>query len=207
MNKENIYDAIKQQILVGHYKSGDLLKERVLMEKYKIGRTPLREIFLRLQKDGLIRRFSRLGTVVAPLDIKKLFDVGGIRGQLEGMVATLAASRISGEALEEMRASLRAMEDAIREEDISSFAMEETRLHNILYCATGNLALKEFLATQYSLFMRAWFIFERTAQDLTEQLEHWQDMYQALCEKDEEKVMASNMNHCTAFFNRLQELR
>ena len=207
MLKDEVYEAIKQQILVGHYKPGDLLVELVLMEEYKIGKSPLREIFFRLQHNGLIRRFSRVGTIVSPIDTKKLHDISEIRFYLEGIVARLAVKRISNKEMEDMRISLQKMEDAIKEERINCFAAEEAALHNILYTATRNVALKEFIEEQYNMFTRIWFSVERTHMDLTVQLNHWKTIYEALCEKDEEKAVASNMKHFEEYFNHLKSMR
>ena len=207
MTKDRVYEAIKQQILTGYYKPGDLLNERTLLDEYKIGKTPLREIFFRLQNDGLIRRFPRVGTIVSPIDTKRLYDVAEIRHYLEGIVARLAVRRISNKALEEMRAGLQRMEDAVKEGRNSAFAEEEAGLHNMLYAATGNTALKEFIETQYNLFTRIWFSVERTPVAFVEQLEHWKGIYQALCEKDEEKAVAGNMRHFEDYFNRLKSMQ
>ena len=207
MLKEEVYEAVKRQILVGHYKPGDLLIERQLMAEYNIGKSPLREIFFRLQQDGLIRRFSRVGTIVSPIDTNRLYDVAEIRFYLEEIVARLAVKRISDEALEEMRASLQKLEDAAREGRSGCFATEEAHLHNILYTATGNAALKEFIEEQYSLFTRIWFSVKRAPIDLMEQLAHWKSIYQALREKDEENVVKMNMKHFENYFNQLKSAR
>ena len=207
MLKDAVYEAIKQQILIGHYGPGDLLNERALMDEYKIGKTPLREIFIRLQNDGLIRRYSRVGTIVAPIHTKKLHEVAEIRSYLEGIVARLAVKRISDKALEKMRASLQQMEEAIQAGEISAFATEEANLHTMLYAAAGNTTLKEFIEAQYSIFTRIWFSVERTPMDLTEQLNHWKATYQALIEKDEEKAAASNIKHFEDYFNHLSSMK
>jgi DNA-binding GntR family transcriptional regulator len=206
MPKDEVYEAIKHKILLGYYKPSDPLNERELMEEYKIGKTPLREVFFRLQHDGLIRRFPRLGTVVSPLDTKKLYNVAEIRHHLEGIVAKLAVERISDATLEEIRVGIEVMKKAIEEEDRSLFASEEAHLHSLLYAATGNLALKEFIEAQYSLFTRAWFMVERTPVDLTEQLNDWKNIYQGLREKDVEKTAESNMKHFERYFVLLRSL-
>jgi len=207
MLKDEMYAVIKQQILIGFYSPGDLLNERELMDEYKIGKTPLREVFFRLQRDGLIRRFPRIGTIVAPIDTKRLYEIAEIRLYLEGIVARLAVKRITGKILEEMGEALQKMEEAAGEQKIGNFAAEEANLHSMLYKATGNAALKEFIEEQYSLFTRIWFTVERTPMDLTEQLRHWKLTYQALCEKDEEKAAESNMKHFEDYFNHLKSMR
>jgi DNA-binding GntR family transcriptional regulator len=207
MSKDTVYAAIKQHILVGRYRPGDPLNERELMDEYAIGKTPLREVFFRLQSEGLIRRFARIGTIVAPIDTKKVYDVAEIRFYLEGIVARLAVRRISAAALEAMSATLQKMEEVAREENHSAFAAEEAALHNMLYTAAGNVALKEFIEAQYSLFTRIWFSVDRTPVDLTEQLNHWKAICQALRERDEEKAVASNRKHFEVYFDRLKSMR
>jgi len=204
MLKNTVYEAIKQRILVGHYKAGDLLNERALMEEYGIGKSPLREVFFSLQHDGLIRRYSRIGTVVAPIDTKKLRDVVEVRHHLEAIVASLAVKRISDKTLEEMGAGLQRMEDAVQANDHTAFAAEEANLHNLLYTATDNMALKEFIESQYSLFTRVWFSVERSPIDMMEPFKDWQAIYQALCEKNEKKVVESNRRHFKKYFNLLR---
>ena len=138
--------------------------------------------------------------------MKKLRDIAEIRNHLEDIVANLAIKRISGKMLEEMRVRLQNIENAVQEENVTRFAVEEANLHNLLYTATGNIALKEFIESQYNLFTRIWFTVERTHIDLTEQLNDWQSIYQALCEKDKEKAAESNKKHFEKYFNHLKSI-
>ncbi|MBT4526299.1 MAG: GntR family transcriptional regulator [Deltaproteobacteria bacterium] len=57
--KENCYQALKAQIVTGLLKPGNALAEQAVMEEFSIGRTPLRDVFLRIQNDGLIIRIPR----------------------------------------------------------------------------------------------------------------------------------------------------
>jgi DNA-binding GntR family transcriptional regulator len=207
MTKTNVYEDLKQKILLGHYKPGDLLSDPALMKEYNIGKTPLREVFFHLQRDGLIRRYARVGTIVAPIDMKRVAALAEIRHYFEWQVAKLAVKRITDTILEKMDACLRKMEDAVREGNFSTFAEEEARLHSLLYTATGNVIMKEFIEEHYSLFTRLWFTVERTPADLTEQLEQWKAICQALRERDEEKAIASNVKHFDDYFSRLTQGR
>lgn len=205
--KDEIYEDIKQKIIVGHYRPGDLLNEQKLMSEYKIGQTPLREVFFRLQDSGLIRRYARIGTIVAPIDTKRINDIAEIRLYFEEIVAKLAVQRISGEALAAMGVALQKLEDAVRESRHDSFAAEQTKLHSMLYAAAGNRALKEFIDEQYSLFARVWYSVDRGPIDMEGPLKDWQDIYQALCDKDEEKAVASNKKHFEKYLDRLKSMR
>jgi DNA-binding GntR family transcriptional regulator len=68
--KEQVYQHVKYRIITQDLKPGQQLNEKDLMKRYAIGRTPLREILIDLQHDGLIQRFPRSGTIVAPMDLE-----------------------------------------------------------------------------------------------------------------------------------------
>ena len=57
-------------------------------------------MLLQLQRDGLIQRFSRSGTIVSPVDIHIYNHNIEIRTVLEGLAGELAAERISTQELE-----------------------------------------------------------------------------------------------------------
>ena len=95
MLKDSVYNAIRTRIITQDLPPGSRINEKQFMDEYGIGKTPLREVFFRLQYDGLIRRFPRSGTIVAPLDFGELRDAAEIRLALEGLVGDLAAKLIT----------------------------------------------------------------------------------------------------------------
>src|SRR4051794_21926012 len=71
------YVRIKRAIVTASILPGALLVESELMERFAIGRTPLREALHRLATDGLVVIFPRRGMVVAQLgliEMRQLFE-------------------------------------------------------------------------------------------------------------------------------------
>lgn len=206
MLKERVYQSIKNRIIVQELKPGDRLNEKELMDEYEIGKTPLREIFFRLQHDGLIRRFPRSGTIVAPIDFKELRDAAEIRLALEGLVARLAARRMTRPVLDEMARLIGIMEANSGNGVNDDFISAETSLHSLLYDTADNMRLKAFITEQHSLFARMWFSTERTHPDLMGQIADWKGLYQAFLEGDEDKAEAVNRAHFDTYYNHLKSL-
>lgn len=205
MLKERVYQAIKHRIILQDLKPGDRLNERELMEEYTIGKTPLREIFLRLQHEGLIRRFPRSGTIVSPIDFKELRDAAEIRLELEGLVAKLAVRRISPRDIKKMEDLIGEMERAFSGGALNEeFIEAETSLHTLLYELTDNSRLKAIIVEQHSLFARLWFSAERTGMDLRGQIDDWKTLYAACRDKDEERAAAINREHFHTFYDFLR---
>ena len=87
--KKKVYEDIRYRIITQDLPPGELLKEKELMTYYGIGRSPLRDIFIELQREGLIRRIPRAGTWVAPLDMNFVKQIAEVRIALEGLAGEL----------------------------------------------------------------------------------------------------------------------
>ena len=204
MLKEQVYQALKHRIVFQDMKPGFSLNEKTIMREYGIGKTPLREVFFRLQGDGLIRRFPRSSTIVAPIDFKELRDAAEVRLTLEGLVGTLACRRATPAIVARMREFIAVMEKRMQDGVCEEFIAAETALHTMLYDMTDNDKLKTVIAGQHSLFARLWFSAEQTGLDLAGQVEDWQNICNALAARDETEARETNRRH---FHNSYTHLR
>jgi DNA-binding GntR family transcriptional regulator len=76
--KKRAYTAILAKIVSGELAPGQRLREAELARTYKLSRTPIREILIALEKDGLIQRNRNQGAKVisfTPDDLEELYDV------------------------------------------------------------------------------------------------------------------------------------
>lgn len=152
------YEDLRYRIITQQLPPGELLKEKELMERYGIGRTPLREIILELQRQGLVRRVPRSGTWVAPLDLNFVKQIAEVRLPLEKLAGELATERISAEQLERLDDLLKKAETIFSDNDadLQQLIQYESRFHHIIYAATGNQKLEELLLEFQSISSRLW---------------------------------------------------
>ena len=90
-----IYADILEQIVTGKRSPGERLKEEELAEKYHVSRTPIREILIALEKDGLVERTRNRGARVSyftPDDLEQVYDM---RIALECLAVRRAITHIS----------------------------------------------------------------------------------------------------------------
>ena len=64
LQRDRAYKLIKDAILNHELKPGQLLQEQDMVEKFRMGRTPLREALQRLTSEGLLQSMSRKGIFV-----------------------------------------------------------------------------------------------------------------------------------------------
>lgn len=206
-NKQKVYEKLRFQIIRNQLRAGEILNEKKLMAQFKIGRTPLREIFLQLQRDKLIQIIPRMGTLVAPLDFINFREIVEIRRALEALAGQLAVKRITDEQIARLKEILKkaatarklAPEDTMR--DISQYDME---FHDCLYEATQNTRLKEMLHEQQNATARYWFQLGLKLEDLFFQMEQLEIAVKGLEERNVEKVQIALQKHIELFVDRVK---
>src|SRR5713226_3952720 len=93
--KEQAYQQIKTLLLTGKLPNGTVASVQLIAKRLGISRTPVREAFLDLEKEGLIKILPKKGAVTNPISPEKKREIFLIREALEGMVVTKLADSIT----------------------------------------------------------------------------------------------------------------
>lgn len=80
---EIAYDYIKNMIIAGVLKGGDILTEKSIGEELNMSRTPVKRAFTRLEQERYVRSIDGIGTIVENLSLKDLADIYEVRIELE----------------------------------------------------------------------------------------------------------------------------
>jgi len=142
---DSIYQKILEEIFCRRLKAGTKLKERELAEKLGVSRTPVREAFHKLAKDGVIEMVPFRGALVKKWNDKDLKEVYEIRASLECLAVRLALPNIPGKKLKKIRARLRKVK---REKD---FMKTDLSLHRLVMNHCGNKKLFSILENLHNL--------------------------------------------------------
>ena len=147
--RERAYTQIRRMVMLGEFPTGQRLAEEQIAEQLEVSRTPVREAFVRLHADRLLRRFSDGGYYVAEIDLFDLRDLYELRLTLE----LRGITRADEDGIEHDREALLELQDewlAIQEdppEPDGSFIELDESFHLALLRSSGNLALAETLET------------------------------------------------------------
>lgn len=144
--KERAYRHTKAGILDGTLPGGDLISEGQVAEALAMSRTPVREAFLRLEAEGLLRLFPKRGALVVAVSPAEVEAVLEARELVEGHALTklCAASEAERAAvvvrLRQVLGEQRVAGDA---GDETAFAEGDRRFHTTLVESAGNPILTE----------------------------------------------------------------
>ncbi len=138
-----IADELEGLIFDGTFGDGQRLDEVQLSERFDVSRTPVREALQRLSQSGLVDQLPRRGVFVrqpGPIELIEMFEV---MAELEATSARLAASRMSDEALSELRAINARCDAAVEAQDTDGNYRENEQFHAFLYQQSGNRFLEQ----------------------------------------------------------------
>lgn len=101
---EHAYRVLRQGIVERRWRPGEPLSEQALADELGMSRTPIREAFRGLRRDGLVQTIPGRGTFVVSLSAEELRELYEFREVLEGQAARLAAERATEGELDDLRA-------------------------------------------------------------------------------------------------------
>ena len=142
---QSVFLTLEEEILNGTLKPGDTLTEITLSERLGVRRTPLRAAIHALAEEGLVEVVPNKGAVVVGVGKDDLIDIYEIRMRLEGIAASLAAKRISKEALYKLTESVELSEFYLAKNDSDHLKELDSDFHGIIYKSSGSRHLCKIL--------------------------------------------------------------
>ncbi len=198
--KKDVYENLRYRIITNELYAGQQLYEKELMQSYQIGRTPLREIFQELQRNGLIEIIPKLGTRVVALDLRTLRETIQLRRELEGLAAELATLHLEPSQFEKLQHLL---EQAARVKGNSAAALKklsdlDLAFHQMIYDASGNRQLKKIIESLLYKMSMYWFQVGFSATEFREQFDELDDLLIAMKKrnyKEAREIMKQHIDH------------
>ena len=140
---DEAYEQIRRRILDNAWPPGHRALEQEVALALGMSRTPVREALLRLQGEGLVEVIPRHGMRVLPVSPNDMREIYQILTALECMAAELLARRLpSDKELEPLVADTKAMDKALKADDLGAWAAADERFHAHLVDLAGNRQLQ-----------------------------------------------------------------
>jgi len=141
--KDRAYAFTKQRVLDATYAGGELLTEGEVAEALGMSRTPVREAFLRLEGEGLLRLYPKRGALVVPVSAQEVEAVMETRALVERFAVAKAIER-SADVTGAMREAIARQEEHAAAGDLDGFVAADRAFHTALVEGAGNDILMSF---------------------------------------------------------------
>jgi DNA-binding GntR family transcriptional regulator len=136
---ERAYRWAKERIIDGNFDGGTLVSESEVAEALGLSRAPVREAFLRLCTEGLLRLDPKRGAVVVPVTEQEIREVVEARQVIESW-ATVQVAKAGFDAplLTRLRGLVAEQDTARRLGRGRAFQLADLAFHEAIVLATGN---------------------------------------------------------------------
>jgi DNA-binding GntR family transcriptional regulator len=134
---DRAYAHTKERILEGEYAQGQLIGEGEVSEAVGVSRTPVREAFLRLEAEGVLRLYPKRGALVVPISAADVEDVMETRLLIE----RFAIGRVIDLELDlsaRLDQAIEAQQSHAESGDAVAFVDADREFHRVFVAATGN---------------------------------------------------------------------
>jgi DNA-binding GntR family transcriptional regulator len=148
-----VVGRVRDALLSGHLALGQRLIEADMTQEFGVSRGPWREAMRRLAAEGVVELVPNRGALVRRLSRQDIIDRFRIRQSLEGLAASLTASRTKelGQR-EHFRAALQLPDGAAPETEAPRVA--NFRLHRAIAEGAGNPQLLELITQLWGAELR-----------------------------------------------------
>jgi DNA-binding GntR family transcriptional regulator len=145
---DQVVSLLRSRVLDGTYPPGTRLRQEVLAAELGISRTPLREAFKMLERDGLLVVRPNRGAEVASGDQGSLLDAYRVREVMDGLAARIVAeSGASADDLDALQDVIDRQRVALDPWDPDTYGPLNLELHARLLELSGN----EYLTSQMAV--------------------------------------------------------
>jgi len=135
--KDRAYAFTKERVLDLTFAGGDLLTEGEVATALGMSRTPVREAFLQLESEGLLRLYPKRGALVVPVSSQEVEAMMETRVLVEQFALAKTIARGS-DVIGELEAAIERQVAHAERGDSEAFVEADREFHTVFVTAAGN---------------------------------------------------------------------
>jgi GntR family transcriptional regulator, rspAB operon transcriptional repressor len=162
---EAIYQKILSDIITLKIRPGTRLKEVEISERFHVSRTPMRDVFKKLESDKLLVIYSQSGSYVTKIDLSGISDIMYLRTVTETEVMKDVMGKMTPHDIEILRHLISSSADVLtsdggeRDQKVaSSFFEIDNDFHHYIFEKDGKAAVLDLLNSAFPYFSRYRFL-------------------------------------------------
>lgn len=192
--------AIVRDLFLHHdrYRPGDKISVEQLSRELGVSRTPLWGAINRLEAEGILNVVPRQGVYLIGFDPQRLLDIYVAREALEGMVARMAAARITAKEIAALEQKVEEQKRLAAGRNRKKYDEAALAVHEMLASLSGNAALQTLLASVFAQIRAMRVQSAGNARLDVEPHEDHEGLLQALRAADGDRAEAEARQHIRA---------
>ena len=149
-----VYSAIKDAIISATLKPRQVVTIAQLANMLHVGRTPVRDALLTLEREQWVTIIPRKGAMINPSNAKSVAEIIEIQVLLEGYTAYRAAEVMTNKQISEASKLLADSEVLLKQKNYGDFSKAGDRFHMLIAESVGNDRLTQSVLELMEAFER-----------------------------------------------------
>ena len=145
LRSEQVYDALRKEIIEGDLPPGTRLATRALAQRLQVSDIPVREALWMLAKDGLVENTPYAGARVRQFTPREVAETYAVRGYLESLALKLGAGRLNDEQVSGVERLMDQLQQALDDEDLVAYGQLNRLFHDAILVGCPNTRLLELI--------------------------------------------------------------
>lgn len=144
-NYDEAYTKIKYKIIHFHYLPGAKVTESTFRKDLEMGRTPVREALIRIEREGLINVVPQSGTFITKINMNTATNGRFVRECIEPQIMLEAVMKITSQNYVNLSHNLAQQTEAITNRQPDLFFDLDQEFHREFYVAANKLEVWDWL--------------------------------------------------------------
>lgn len=183
--RSDAYNEIKYKIIHFDYIPGQKISEKTISQELDLGRTPVREAIIRIEREGLIEVIPQSGTYITRIDMADAKDARFVRSHIEPSIMVDAAIKMTPEAKQALEDNLQSQAKTAMNNEPDNFFDLDQDFHHEFYKVVNKDTVWNWLQinnTQLNRFRR--LRLKESELNWSTLLDQHQQIYNAVLDQD-----------------------
>jgi len=206
MTNSDVMKILKNRIITTEYSPGYILNESDIANEFQLSRTPVREIFKRLESEKYLVLIPRVGAQVSIVDFKFIRECFTLKQSLEGLCASLAASSENEnlddiKILDEIIVRLKGYNGM---NDYDKIIQDDELFHKTIRKIANNQLLIDILEQYHGHLERLWYLQTSKVRDVNVFIDTLSEILDAIKKKNSSRADDAAKRHIQAYVNQVK---
>lgn len=131
--RDFVYTTLKKQIIDLKLKPNFKISEQEIADELQVSRTPVREAFLKLAQENLLRIFPQKGTFISEIDLALVEEGRFIREHIESAIVREACNTFGSEQLFQLETNIMMQLLCLKNDSYHRLLELDDQFHQILF--------------------------------------------------------------------------
>lgn len=190
-----VYTALKNSIMSLQLKPGTVMSTQEIATKLNVSRTPVREAFIRLQREGLVDIYPQKETIVSKINLNRVREERFIRESLEIAVLSLFIKKCTERDIANLRMIIQAQKKFCEEKDYIQFLEMDIEFHKIFYDVAEQQLAWDTIKNVNGHYNRIRLMSVWSEEIIYNAIKQHEDIVDAILKKDERKARQEMTYH------------